>query len=132
MERAAERTRSPREHNFDVVAAPPCTPVGDVVTGVGRRTNVEVGDGVAPLLVEQRLLEHAVGRQVGAVALLRWQSSTLMLDVGFHHWPLRRNGGHSQAARQDPPAMQSFHPDGTMMLFSERMEASSVLKLRGR
>jgi hypothetical protein len=57
--------------NFDAAAAPPCTLDGDVVACVGGRADVELGDGVVPLLLEQRPPECAVGRPVRTVALLR-------------------------------------------------------------
>jgi hypothetical protein len=71
----------------------------------------------------QRLLEHVVRRSVGVVALLRRQSSAPALDVGLHR---QSSGGMGGTA--NPPAKilhpcGSFHPGGTRILFSERMEA---------
>jgi hypothetical protein len=58
------------EDIFDVVATPPCTPASDVVVCVGVRADDELGDGVSPLLLEQRPPEVVVGRPVEAVVLL--------------------------------------------------------------
>jgi hypothetical protein len=61
----------PSEEICDVAAAPPCTPGDNVVACVVGCVEVELSDDVAPLLLEQLLPKVAVGRPVGAAALLR-------------------------------------------------------------